>query len=160
GILVREWGALYGALAADAAGRPDILRVLPELPLQYPDYAVWQRRWLTGEVFERQLAWWRERLARAPRPLPPPAAPPRARPAPPRGPPGGSGRGAGGGGRPPSWSPPPPWRRPSPASPARREWWWACPSPTAPRGRPRASSASSSTPWPCPSTSRGQRASR
>ena len=36
---------------------------LPELPVQYADYAAWQRGWLTGDVLERQLAYWRTRLA-------------------------------------------------------------------------------------------------
>src|SRR5262249_32049431 len=35
---------------------------LTELPIQYADYAVWQRGWLQGEALERQLAYWRERL--------------------------------------------------------------------------------------------------
>ncbi|MEA2604412.1 MAG: hypothetical protein QOF89_5404 [Acidobacteriota bacterium] len=35
---------------------------LPSLPVQYADFAVWQRQWLTGEVLERQLDWWREQL--------------------------------------------------------------------------------------------------
>ncbi len=56
GVFVREMGALYQALAA---GRPS---PLPELPIQYADFAVWQRRWLAGEVLERHLAHWRERL--------------------------------------------------------------------------------------------------
>src|SRR5262249_29267692 len=54
GILARELGALYGGSA------------LPELPLQYADFALWQRRWLSGEVVVEQLAWWRERLAGLP----------------------------------------------------------------------------------------------
>ena len=37
----------------------------PELPVQYADFAVWQREWLQGEVLERQLAYWRGRLAGA-----------------------------------------------------------------------------------------------
>ncbi len=53
GPLVQEMKALY-------AGRE-----LPELPIQYADFALWQRRWLAGEALERQLAWWRERLAGA-----------------------------------------------------------------------------------------------
>ena len=35
---------------------------MPELPIQYADYAVWQREWLQGEVLERQLGYWREQL--------------------------------------------------------------------------------------------------
>ncbi|MFL6195220.1 MAG: amino acid adenylation domain-containing protein, partial [Thermoanaerobaculia bacterium] len=57
GVLQRELGALYRAFAA---GQPS---PLPELPVQYPDFAVWQRSWLTGKELERQLAWWRGRLA-------------------------------------------------------------------------------------------------
>jgi amino acid adenylation domain-containing protein/non-ribosomal peptide synthase protein (TIGR01720 family) len=56
GVLLRELSAAYPACAA---GRePE----LPELPVQYADYAAWQRRWLRGTVLERQLAYWRERL--------------------------------------------------------------------------------------------------
>ncbi|HKH43825.1 MAG TPA: amino acid adenylation domain-containing protein, partial [Thermoanaerobaculia bacterium] len=57
GVLLRELGALY---AAFAAGRPS---PLPPLPVQYADFAWWQRSWLTGDVLAAQLAWWRERLA-------------------------------------------------------------------------------------------------
>ncbi len=60
GLLVNEVSALY---AAFRGGR---LSPLPELPIQYADFAVWQRGWLSGEVLERELAWWRERLAGAP----------------------------------------------------------------------------------------------
>jgi acyl carrier protein len=56
GVLVREMGALY---AAALDGRPS---PLPELPVQYADFALWQRRWLTGEVLARHTAYWRERL--------------------------------------------------------------------------------------------------
>ncbi len=55
-VLVRELVALYGS--ADAT--------LPPLPLQYVDYALWQRRWLAGAALDSQLAFWRERLAGAP----------------------------------------------------------------------------------------------
>ncbi|HKH48056.1 MAG TPA: amino acid adenylation domain-containing protein, partial [Thermoanaerobaculia bacterium] len=58
GILVRELGALYEALAA---GRP-APTLAAELPVQYADFAVWQRQWLQGEVLERQLAYWRRQL--------------------------------------------------------------------------------------------------
>ena len=60
GILVREVAALY---AAFAAGRPS---PLPELPVQYADFAVWQRSWLHGEVLEREIAFWRRQLAGLP----------------------------------------------------------------------------------------------
>jgi len=60
GVLVREMAALYQAFAA---GQPS---PLPELPIQYADYAHWQREWLQGEVLEKQLAYWRERLGDEP----------------------------------------------------------------------------------------------
>ena len=60
GILVREVSALYGELAQG------IEPSLPELPLQYADFAVWQRAWLSGAILEQQLAYWREHLAGVP----------------------------------------------------------------------------------------------
>ncbi|HEV3050105.1 MAG TPA: condensation domain-containing protein, partial [Longimicrobium sp.] len=60
GVLFRELSALY---AAYREGRES---PLPELPVQYADYAVWQREQLAGEVLDRQLAYWQERLADAP----------------------------------------------------------------------------------------------
>ncbi|HEU4559963.1 MAG TPA: amino acid adenylation domain-containing protein [Longimicrobium sp.] len=60
GVLFRELSALY---AAYHEGRESPLR---ELPVQYADYAVWQREQLAGEALDRQLAYWRERLAGAP----------------------------------------------------------------------------------------------
>jgi amino acid adenylation domain-containing protein/non-ribosomal peptide synthase protein (TIGR01720 family)/FkbM family methyltransferase len=57
GILVREVSALYRAFAA---GQPP---ALPALPVQYADYAVWQRSWLSGEVLDLHLGYWRRRLA-------------------------------------------------------------------------------------------------
>jgi amino acid adenylation domain-containing protein len=60
GVLVREVAALYPALAA---GRPS---PLPEPRLQYADYALWQRRWLEGELLESHLAYWRRQLAGSP----------------------------------------------------------------------------------------------
>ncbi|MEU9191158.1 amino acid adenylation domain-containing protein [Streptomyces sp. NPDC048484] len=59
-ILRRELSALY---AAFGAGEPD---PLPPLELQYADFAVWQRDWLTGDVLEAQLGYWQDRLAGAP----------------------------------------------------------------------------------------------
>ncbi|MFL5539051.1 MAG: condensation domain-containing protein, partial [Longimicrobiaceae bacterium] len=60
GVLFRELWALY---AAYLAGRES---PLPEPAVQYADYAVWQREQLAGEALDRQLSWWRERLAGAP----------------------------------------------------------------------------------------------
>ncbi|MFP2934856.1 condensation domain-containing protein, partial [Pyxidicoccus sp. 3LG] len=51
---------------------------LAELPVQYADYAIWQREWLRGERLEDLLGWWRARLAGAPPLLELPAD--RARP--------------------------------------------------------------------------------
>ncbi|HEV2844227.1 MAG TPA: amino acid adenylation domain-containing protein [Thermoanaerobaculia bacterium] len=59
-VLIREVSALYEALAE---GRPS---PLPDLPLQYADYAVWQRNRLQGEALEKELTFWRERLAGTP----------------------------------------------------------------------------------------------
>jgi amino acid adenylation domain-containing protein len=72
-LLIQEISALYAALHE---GRPP---ALPELPIQYADFAVWQRGWLEGEELERQLAYWRERLAGEPPVLELPAD--RSRPA-------------------------------------------------------------------------------
>jgi amino acid adenylation domain-containing protein len=74
GVMVRELGALYQAFRA---GGDD---PLPALPVQYADYAVWQRRWVEGEVLERQASYWVDRLAGAPELL----ALPTDRPRPPR----------------------------------------------------------------------------
>jgi hypothetical protein len=73
GVLIREIGALY---AAHVEGRSS---PLPELPVQYADYAIWQRDWLKGEALERQVAYWKDRLAGAPAALELPTD--RARPA-------------------------------------------------------------------------------
>ncbi|HEX9939429.1 MAG TPA: condensation domain-containing protein, partial [Longimicrobium sp.] len=60
GVLFGELSALYEAFAR---GEPS---PLPELPVQYADFAVWQRAWLSGEVLEEKIAWWRQRLEGAP----------------------------------------------------------------------------------------------
>ena len=60
GVLVREVGVLYGAYAR-GLGSP-----LAELPIQYADYAAWQRGWLKGEALEAQLSYWRRQMAGAP----------------------------------------------------------------------------------------------
>ncbi|HET7231076.1 MAG TPA: amino acid adenylation domain-containing protein, partial [Longimicrobium sp.] len=70
-VLVRELSALF------AAYREGGESPLPELAVQYGDYAVWQREQLEGEVLERQLSYWRERLSGAPELLEVPADHPR-----------------------------------------------------------------------------------
>ncbi|HEX8116078.1 MAG TPA: amino acid adenylation domain-containing protein, partial [Pyrinomonadaceae bacterium] len=60
GVLVREVGALYEAFTQ---GRPS---PLPELEIQYADFARWQQRWLSGATLERQLTYWKGQLAGAP----------------------------------------------------------------------------------------------
>ncbi|MFD0634335.1 amino acid adenylation domain-containing protein [Catenulispora yoronensis] len=60
GILRRELTALYNAFHD---GRPS---PLPPLPVQYADFAAWQRDQLTGSVLDAQLGYWRDRLAGAP----------------------------------------------------------------------------------------------
>jgi len=56
-VLFRELGALYGTFSQGLA--PD----LPPLPVRFVDYSEWQRQILAGPLRERQLAWWKERLA-------------------------------------------------------------------------------------------------
>ncbi|RYZ33615.1 MAG: non-ribosomal peptide synthetase, partial [Myxococcaceae bacterium] len=62
-VLVREVATLY---RAHAEGRPS---PLPELAVQYADYAAWQRGWLKDDVLEAQLSWWRQQLEGAPHAL-------------------------------------------------------------------------------------------
>jgi amino acid adenylation domain-containing protein len=59
-VLLRELGACYRARLQGAEP------ALPELAIQYADYAVWQREWLQGEVLQRQLDHWRRTLQGAP----------------------------------------------------------------------------------------------
>jgi pristinamycin I synthase-3/4 len=60
GVMMRELGSLYGAMVGGGEAG------LPDLAIQYGDYAEWQREWLTGKELERQLAYWREKLTGAP----------------------------------------------------------------------------------------------
>ncbi len=55
GVFFRELAALYEASAA-----------LPELPVQYADFAEWQRTWLSGDKLDGELAYWKQQLAGAP----------------------------------------------------------------------------------------------
>src|SRR5207245_1866161 len=52
-LFVRELGELYSAFVE---GKPP---PLPELPLQYADFALWQREWMQGDTLERHMAYWR-----------------------------------------------------------------------------------------------------
>ena len=70
GVFLRETAELYRTAVA---GEPS---TLPPLPLQYADFALWQRGWLAGEALDRQLGWWRRQLADVP-PLALPADRPR-----------------------------------------------------------------------------------
>ncbi len=60
GILVRELSVCYQAFSS---GQPPML---PKLPIQYADFSVWQRKWLTGAVLENQVAYWKRQLQGAP----------------------------------------------------------------------------------------------
>ncbi|HYO12892.1 MAG TPA: amino acid adenylation domain-containing protein, partial [Thermoanaerobaculia bacterium] len=71
GVFQRELSALY---RSRVTGSTD---PLPDLPIQYADFAAWQLDWLEGDVLERHLAWWRARLAGAPHVLELPMARPR-----------------------------------------------------------------------------------
>ena len=59
-IFRTELWALYDAILA---GEPNPSLALPPLPVQYADFAAWQHRWLTGEVLENQVGYWRDQLA-------------------------------------------------------------------------------------------------
>ncbi|HEX8688400.1 MAG TPA: condensation domain-containing protein, partial [Pyrinomonadaceae bacterium] len=71
GVLVREMGLLYDAYSRGVAP------ALPELPIQYADYALWQRERLEGGDLQRQLDYWEERLAGVPEVLELPTDRPR-----------------------------------------------------------------------------------
>lgn len=60
GVLVRELTACYDAFARNQAVS------LAALPIQYADFAVWQREWLQGEVLAKEVAYWKNRLSDAP----------------------------------------------------------------------------------------------
>ena len=70
-VLLEEMASIYDARVRGKTSP------LAELPIQYADFAHWQRAWLQGEVFETQLAYWQERLADAPPSLDLPADRPR-----------------------------------------------------------------------------------
>lgn len=57
GIFVKELTTLYEAFSSQ---QPSLL---PELPIQYSDFAVWQRQWLEGKKLQEQLAYWQQQLS-------------------------------------------------------------------------------------------------
>lgn len=59
-LLIEEFSALYSAAVSGETA------TLPSLPIQYADYAVWQRKWLQGRLLEQQAAYWQEELSSAP----------------------------------------------------------------------------------------------
>jgi amino acid adenylation domain-containing protein len=59
-IFIQEVGALYSSLLKGEQSQ------LPELAIQYVDFAAWQRSWLQGEVLDTQLAYWKEQLRNSP----------------------------------------------------------------------------------------------
>ena len=60
GVFVREVAALYNAFSQGQESP------LVELPVQYADYAVWQREWLQGEMLEQHIGYWKQQLEGAP----------------------------------------------------------------------------------------------
>jgi amino acid adenylation domain-containing protein/non-ribosomal peptide synthase protein (TIGR01720 family) len=72
GLFVKELTVLYEAFRK---GKPS---PLSKLPIQYVDFAVWQRQWLQGEVLKSQIDYWRKQLEDAPRFLDLPTDRPRA----------------------------------------------------------------------------------
>ncbi len=63
GVLVEELATLYPAFCD---GQPSLL---PALPIQYVDFAAWQRQWLQGQVLQTQISYWRKQLENAPKVL-------------------------------------------------------------------------------------------
>ncbi|WP_416235761.1 amino acid adenylation domain-containing protein [Nostoc sp. UHCC 0252] len=60
GVLMRELATIYSAICNNLSLE------LPELPIQYADFAIWQRQWLQSEVLQRQLDYWKQLLNNAP----------------------------------------------------------------------------------------------
>jgi len=71
-VFLPELRALYEAFSS---GKPS---PLPDLPIQYADFAAWQQQWLRGSVLDDQLAYWKEHLAGAPAALELPTNRPRS----------------------------------------------------------------------------------
>ncbi|NOK08417.1 non-ribosomal peptide synthetase [Corallococcus exercitus] len=72
-----SFGVLYHELSTAYRARGAVTDLSP-LPIQYPDYAAWQRQWLQGDVLQRELGFWKEQLADVPHVLELPTDRPRA----------------------------------------------------------------------------------
>ncbi|MEM9537633.1 MAG: amino acid adenylation domain-containing protein, partial [Cyanobacteria bacterium P01_E01_bin.45] len=57
GVLLQEFHHVYTAISSGASIQ------LPELPIQYADYSIWQRQWLQGERFAEHLEYWKQQMA-------------------------------------------------------------------------------------------------
>jgi amino acid adenylation domain-containing protein len=66
GVMVSELVTLYKFFAADKKKSTSASSPLPDLTIQYADYAAWQREWLKGGILQRQIDWWKETLSGAP----------------------------------------------------------------------------------------------
>ena len=62
-VLIREFAQVYESFLKETIPQ------LPELPIQYADFAVWQREWLSGEVLEEQINYWKKTIGLNPEPL-------------------------------------------------------------------------------------------
>jgi len=71
GVLIKEIGLLYEVFSAVKPSP------LPELPIQYADFAVWQKEWLQGDVLQEQLEYWKQKLDGSPAALELPTDRPR-----------------------------------------------------------------------------------
>jgi len=65
GVLINEIAHLYPAIAS-GVDMSELAQLLPNLDIQYVDYAKWQREWLSGETLERYLDYWKKQLDDAP----------------------------------------------------------------------------------------------
>ncbi|CAE6741586.1 non-ribosomal peptide synthetase [Nitrospira defluvii] len=70
-VVTHEVAALYNGLAREQDGEQvpsndASAALLPPLPIQYRDFALWQRQWLQGPVLEREIGYWKQRLGSAP----------------------------------------------------------------------------------------------
>ena len=59
-VLLRELVSLYESRVRGERSN------LPELGVQYVDYAKWQREWLSGDVLDQQVRYWKDQLADVP----------------------------------------------------------------------------------------------